>query len=240
MAEKKVRFKIFRYKPGAIDPPRYDTFEVPVGPRTVVLDVLEDIRVDHDPSLMYRHSCHHASCGTCAYKINGQEGLGCVTNVMELGTDEVVVEPLDALSRVVDLVVDMSEFYRDISPDWTYLRESEWYPESATAPEVEHHVRFENCIECGACVSSCPVTAAGDFYMGPAALALINRELSKGNGAEAGSLLDLAGSERGVWQCHTAFECSAVCPSDVNPAGHIMELRRRLIMQKVKNLFGLK
>ena len=105
MTEKKIRFKILRYKPGAIDPPRYDSIEVTVGPRTTVLDALEDIRVDHDSTLMYRHSCHHACCGTCAYKINGQEGLGCVTNVLELGTDEVVVEPMDGLSRVVDLVV---------------------------------------------------------------------------------------------------------------------------------------
>lgn len=239
MTEKKITFKVLRYKPGAIDPPRYDTFTVTVGDRTTVLDALEDIRVEQDSTLMYRHSCHHACCGTCAYKINGQEGLGCVTNVLELGAAEVVVEPMDGLSRMVDLVVDMTDFYRDFSPDWTYIRDSEWYPEAATPPEVDHYVRFENCIECGACVSACPVTAAGDFYIGPAALAAINRELSKSNGNKS-FLLDLAGSERGVWQCHSAFECSEVCPSDVNPAGHIMELRRRLIMQKVKSLFGMK
>ena len=239
MTEKTVRFKILRYKPGAIDPFRYDTFELTVGPRTTVLDALEAIRVDHDPTLMYRHSCHHASCGTCGYKINGQEGLGCVTNVLDLGTDEVVVEPMDGLSRLVDLVVDMTDFYRDFSPGWTYLRASEWYPNAATPDDVDHYVRFENCVECGACVSACPVTAAGDFYMGPAALAAINRELSK-NGGGKSALFDLAGSERGVWQCHSAFECSEVCPSDVNPAGLIMELRRRLIMKKIKNLFRTK
>ena len=154
MTEKKVRFKVLRYKPGFIDPPRYDTFEVMVGPRTTVLDVLEDIRVDQDSTLMYRHSCHHASCGTCGYKINGQEGMGCVTNVLELGTDEVVVEPLDGLGRIVDLVVDMTDFYRDYSVEWTYLRDSEWHPESVKPPEVDHYERFENCIECGCCVSA--------------------------------------------------------------------------------------
>ena len=239
MTEKKVRFKVLRYKPGFIDPPRYDTFEVMVGPRTTVLDVLEDIRVDQDSTLMYRHSCHHASCGTCGYKINGQEGMGCVTNVLELGTDEVVVEPLDGLGRIVDLVVDMTDFYGDYSVEWTYLRDSEWYPEAVRPPEVDHYERFENCIECGCCVSACPVSAAGDFYMGPAVLAAINRELAN-NGTDKNLLFDLAGSEQGVWQCHSAFECSAVCPSDVNPAGHIMELRRRLITQKVKKLFGMK
>lgn len=236
MSEKTIRFKVFRYKPGAIDPPRYDTFNVPVEPRTTVLDALEIIRVDHDPSLMYRHSCHHASCGTCAYKINAREALGCVTNVLELNTDEVIVEPLDGLSPIVDLVVDMADFFRDFSPDWTYLRESEWYPQAATPREVAHYVRFENCIECGACISACPVAAVGNFYLGPAVLTAINREICK-NGGDKTTLLDLAGSERGVWQCHSAYECTAVCPADANPAGHIMELRRQFILQKVKHLF---
>jgi succinate dehydrogenase / fumarate reductase iron-sulfur subunit len=237
MLEKIVRFKIFRYKPGAIDPPRYDSFDVDVGPRTTVLEALEMIRVDHDPTLVYRHSCHHASCGTCAYKINGREALGCVTNVMELNSEEVTVEPLEGLPRIADLVIDMSDFYRDFSPNWSYLRDSEWYPEAATPVGVDHYVRFENCIECGACVSACPVSAVGDFYMGPAALAAMNREISK-NGGDKTALLHLADSERGVWQCHSAYECTAVCPAEANPAGHIMELRRRFILQKIKSLFG--
>lgn len=235
--EKIIRFEIFRYKPGVIDPPCYDTFEVMVDLRTTVLEVLEIIRVDHDPTLVYRHSCHHASCGTCAYKINGREALGCVTNVLALNTKEVRVEPLDGLPRVADLVVDMTEFYRDFVPDWSYLRDSEWYPQAATPAGVDHYVRFENCIECGACVSACPITAVGDFYMGPAALSALNREICK-NGGDKTALLRLAGSERGVWQCHSAYECTAVCPADAKPAEQIMALRRRLIMQKIKNLLG--
>lgn len=237
MSEKIVHIKVFRYKPGAIDPPRYDTFDIPVGPRTTILDALETIRVEYDSSLMYRHSCHHASCGTCAYKINGQEALGCVTNVLELNSDEVIIEPMEGLTRIVDLVVDMADFFRDFRPDWTYLRESEWYPQAVTPEGVPHYVRFENCIECGACMSACPVAALGNFYLGPAVLTAINREVSK-NGGNKTDLLNLAGSEQGVWQCHSAYECTAVCPADVNPAGHIMELRRRFILQKIKNLFG--
>ncbi len=239
MTEKNVRFKIFRYKPGAIDPPRYDTYDLKVGPTTTILEILEIIRTEYDSTLMYRHSCHHACCGTCAYKINGREGLGCVTNVMELGSDEVMVEPLDALPNLVDLVADMTDFYRDYDPAWDYLRPSEWFPEAETPPEVDHYERFENCIECGACVSACPVSAAGDFYMGPAVLAAINRQVEKGT-ASIPLMLNLAGSERGVWQCHSAYECSAVCPTDVNPAGHIMDLRRRLMWQKLKSMLGMR
>jgi succinate dehydrogenase / fumarate reductase iron-sulfur subunit len=237
MPDKTVRFKLFRYKPGAIDPPRYDVFDIEVEERTTVLDALEIIRVGHDPGLMYRHSCHHASCGTCGYKINGQERLGCVTNVLELDRGEVVVEPLDGLPRIVDLVVDMTEFYRDFSPEWSHRRDSEWHPQAATPAGVEHYVRFENCIECGACISACPAAAVGDDHLGPAVLAAINREIDK-NGQAGNFLLDLAAGERGIWQCHSAYECSAVCPSEVDPAGQIMALRRRFIGQKIKSLFG--
>jgi len=30
----------------------------------------------------------------------------------------------------------------------------------------------------------------------------------------------------GLWRCHGAFECSAACPSEVDPAAAIMRLRR--------------
>ncbi len=48
----------------------------------------------------------------------------------------------------------------------------------------------------------------------------------------------LADGEHGVWQCHSAYECTEACPQDVDPAGAIMALRRELIASKVKKLFG--
>jgi len=44
-------------------------------------------------------------------RVNGREVLACVTNVMELGTDEILVEPLQNAPLVSDLVVDMGGFY---------------------------------------------------------------------------------------------------------------------------------
>jgi succinate dehydrogenase / fumarate reductase, iron-sulfur subunit len=67
---------------------------VPCDEKTTVLIALQDIRRDHDYTLTLRHSCHHASCGTCGMVINGREELSCVVRVLELGTDEVTVEPL--------------------------------------------------------------------------------------------------------------------------------------------------
>ena len=89
MPTKKVIFKILRYKPGRIDPPRFQEFIVKAETGTSVLDGLEMIRLEQDSTLMYRHSCHHSSCGTCACKINGLERLTCITKISELEDNKI-------------------------------------------------------------------------------------------------------------------------------------------------------
>ena len=79
MAGKKIAFDITRYKPGQIDPPRVQSYTVAVDRTMTVLDGLEQIRLTQDATLMYRHSCHHSACGTCACVINGLERLACTT-----------------------------------------------------------------------------------------------------------------------------------------------------------------
>ena len=57
-------FRVYRYKRG--DPGwRFDGFEVPVDARTTVLEALRWIQLHRDRTLALRHSCLHASCGTC-------------------------------------------------------------------------------------------------------------------------------------------------------------------------------
>ena len=72
---KTVTIRILRYKPNRIEPPRYQDFSLHAEPEMSVLDALEKIRLEQDNTLMYRHSCHHSSCGTCACRINGKERL---------------------------------------------------------------------------------------------------------------------------------------------------------------------
>jgi succinate dehydrogenase / fumarate reductase iron-sulfur subunit len=110
-----ITLKVFRYKPGAIDPPRYDIFQVEADPYMTVIDALEEIRTTQDPTLAYRHSCHHASCGTCAMRINHREGLACVTKVLE-EKQPILVEPLGSMTLLADLVVDMGDFARRFEP----------------------------------------------------------------------------------------------------------------------------
>src|SRR6266545_5114559 len=95
-----VLLRVFRYRNGDAAP-RYDEFRVPAGPRTTVLDALLAIRRLQDPTLTLRHSCLHASCGTCGMRVNGQEVLACVTRLDGLG-DRVMVEPLAGAPVVGD------------------------------------------------------------------------------------------------------------------------------------------
>lgn len=231
MKTQRIEFIISRFQPGRIDPPRPQSFVVEVDATMTVLDGLERIRLTQDPTLIYRHSCHHSSCGTCACRINGAERLACTTRAVELGGGRITVEPLDGFERLADLAVDMRSFYRDIDPQWSGLKPCEPGPGPVSSPDREALLRFEECIECGACVSACPAVHDHRRFIGPAALAALHNEMRKNPDARKG-LLTTAGGERGERWCRRALACSRVCPTGVYPARHIADLRRLLAKKK--------
>lgn len=238
MTEKQVQFKIFRYKQGD-SAPQFKVYTVAVEENTTVLVALQKIRHAQDPTLALRHSCHHAACGTCGMRVNGQEILACVTNVLDLGTPVVVVEPIENIPLVSDLVVDMQGFMtRYTAAGMPYIRRSEFLPEAQVAAGIEYYNRYENCLECGLCVSACPVAGSDPRYLGPAALAAAWRVAQEPRGEDVSAVLDWVDQTHGCWRCHVAYECSEVCPSDVDPAGSIMGLRNRLTKRKIGRLFG--
>jgi succinate dehydrogenase / fumarate reductase iron-sulfur subunit len=226
-----VLLRVFRYQPGD-HAPRSQEFRVPVGPRTTVLDALLAVRRHHDPDLTLRHSCLHGSCGSCGLRVNGRETLTCVTRLDGLA-EPLTVEPLAGAPVVGDLVVDMAGFYERLEPSGRPLvRASE-----RAAAGLQEPGRLENCIECGLCVSACPV--AGDpRFLGPAALAAGERVVAEPRGADRGAVLGWVDDAHGVWRCHAAFECSQVCPTAVHPGEAIMRLRRDLLADRLPRLVG--
>ena len=277
-----VALKVFRYKAGqppivAIggqppnssiggQPPRYDTFRVRVPDAANVLDAIEAAWAEHDRSLMFRHACHHASCGSCAMRVNGREVLPCITPIRDAapvrdGRYEMRIEPLRNFPIVSDLVVDVSGFFRRMSTSgMTITRTAEPVLPLAAgqangspptgageqkrvglADGLTRYNRFENCVECGICISACPTMATSDKFVGPAALAGIYRaRLETRDRAESARLLALADGEHGVWRCHSGWECTEACPQGVDPAGAIMSLRRDLVKQRIKRLFNVR
>jgi succinate dehydrogenase / fumarate reductase, iron-sulfur subunit len=233
-----VRMAVSRFKQGDESPHRQE-YAVEVGEETTVLDALTAIRRDQDQTLILRHSCFHASCGTCGMRVNDREVLACVTKVADLGTDTVKVDPLANQRLVADLVTDMVDFYdRFRVAGRPLVRSSDALPEAHEPPGVAGYNRFENCIECGLCVSACPIVASDPRYLGPAALAAVERIGEEPRGGDAWSVLRLADDSQAAWRCHLAWECSEVCPSNVDPSGAIMSLRRRLAADRLKSVFG--
>jgi succinate dehydrogenase / fumarate reductase iron-sulfur subunit len=214
-----------------------------VDPDEYVLDAVERIWAFHDRELVYRHACHHSTCGACGMRVNGVEKLTCITPIREVTHDggTLRIEPLRNFPLISDLVVDMSGLYTHAEEgagrqviavqNSTLPYEHEDFPEDG-----QPHERLADCIECGLCVSACPVALTSPTYFGPAALAAAHQAYTE---TAQSALLDWVNCAEGVWRCHSGFECTAVCPSNVDPAWRIMDLRKRVIARKIRRVFGL-
>ena len=201
----------------------FASFTVAVEKHTTLLDAFEEIRASQDPTLVYRHSCHHGSCGTCGVLVDGERVLACLTTLSRLD-EEPTVGPLAGFPVIADLAVDPTPLYRGFPRDASYLRDSDVNREAVPPEEIDRFSRFENCIECGLCVSACPVVGP---FNGPAALAAFGRELEQ-RPDRAGELLPQIAGPDGATRCERALVCSAVCPLGVAPAKHIAVLQRKL------------
>jgi len=97
--------------------------------------------------------------------------------------------------------------------------------------------RLSDCIECGMCISACPVALTTEKYIGPGVLAAIEQNLRLDKDAPE---ICLADDADGVWRCHSAFECSEVCPSNVDPGWRIMDLRRQVLINRIQSIFRIR
>lgn len=196
----------------------WQEFRVLIPHDAYVLDALE-AAWNQDPSLMFRHSCHHASCGSCGMRVQGRERLACITPAFEVARDGMLtLEPLRNFAVIADLVVEMSPLARKLQGVGAHVlteRASGWQ-------------RFESCIECGLCISACPIAATSESYLGPAVLAAAARNI------DVPEVRAQVEGENGVWRCHSAFECTEVCPANVQPASAIMNLRKGLLFSMFK------
>jgi succinate dehydrogenase / fumarate reductase iron-sulfur subunit len=224
--------------------PHYDSFTLEVDPDEYVLDAIERVWAFHDRSLTFAHACHHSVCGACGMVVNGVEKLTCITPIRSVTTDggTLRVDPLRNFPVVSDLVVDMGDLYLRLeqvkSPQIrpvadTTLGEGIRPEKNGKYGDME---RLIDCIECGLCISACPIAATTPTYLGPAVLAAAQQQdLDK-----MPDLLVLVDSEEGVWRCHGVHECTEVCPSNVEPAWRIMDLRKQVVKQRFGRLFSRK
>ena len=232
--------KVYRYDPDSGENPRIDSYEVDVKGVSMVLDLLIKIKDKHDPSLSFRRSCREGVCGSCAFNINGKNGLACITGLDELGSGDISIYPLPHQPVVKDLVTDLSKFYEQHAEMQPYLQ-SDNEPEKEHLQSPEDREKLDGlyeCILCACCSTSCPSywwngnKDGTDEYLGPAALLQAHRWIKDSRDDKTDERLAAIEDTFKLYRCHTIMNCVNVCPKGLNPAEAINEIKRMQIERR--------
>jgi fumarate reductase iron-sulfur subunit len=222
--------EVFRYLPDSEDEPRFENYEVTYRDNWVVLDALNHVKEEQDPTLSFRWSCRMGVCGSCGMMVNGEPKLTCETFVRDYDTETIKIEPLSHFPVVRDLVINMDDFMEKlptVSP-WL-IREQHDDPDEGeyrqTPAQVAHYKRFSMCINCMLCYSACPVYGLDSTFTGPAVLALAERYNLDSRDQGQADRADVVTAHEGIWECTYVGACTEVCPKDVDPAGAIQMLK---------------
>jgi len=227
-----TKFKVFR---GDKKSHKLQEFTVDVQPGWTVLDALNDIKWNQDGTLVYRRSCRHGICGSCAMKINGLNSLACETQIKDIKRRPIVVEPLPGFKILKDLTVDMDPFFELLEEIKPYLINDNPPPdkERVQSPEDFKHISTAiNCILCSSCTSSCPSYWADKNYLGPAALLKAYRYIFDTRDEGEAERISEIDNRHGLWRCHTIINCVDACPKNLAPTEAISKLKNWIISQK--------
>ena len=108
MNEDIVKVKIERYNPEKNEN-SIQTYDVPRGTKVRVLDFLNFIFEEIDPSISYRrHLCNARMCNGCMMMVNNNPKLVC-WEVVTKNQKEITLSPLKGKKVLKDLVVDFEE-----------------------------------------------------------------------------------------------------------------------------------
>jgi succinate dehydrogenase / fumarate reductase, iron-sulfur subunit len=232
-----IVIKVFRANRTKGDSASYDSFEIPIQRWTTVLDALLYAKSYHDSSIGIRYSCRMASCGSCGMKINGVPRLACYTKISELEGSTITCEPLANFPHIRDLVTDFSQFFDHHKKMQPYIHNENsdmtdnkgLLEFKQSLEDVDKYLQFSYCIKCGLCYSACPTVATDTKFPGPQALSQAYRYYADTRDNDTKERLNIVDEKHGIWRCHFAGSCSAVCPKGVDPALGIQLLRGHLM-----------
>jgi len=239
MSRQTKTFVITRFDPDRDEAPRTQRYEIPVEEDWKVLEALNYIKDQVDPTLSHRWSCRMAVCGSCGMQVNGEPKLTCKDPLSNYG-DTIEVAPLANFPVIRDLVVELEGFmerFRAVKP-WIIVAKERAVEEGTyrqSPEELQDFKQFSMCINCMLCYAACPVISNEPHFLGPAAIALGHRYNadSRDEGASERSEVFLA--EGGIFSCSYANECSQVCPKSVDPAGAIQQEKLKSALAWLKS-----
>jgi succinate dehydrogenase / fumarate reductase iron-sulfur subunit len=239
--KKEMTLRVFRFNAERDYLPAYKRYDLSVSKEEVMLDLLNRIKWEQDPTLSYRRSCRHGICGSCGIKVNGRAIVACKENVWhlaELYGNEMTIEPQDTRLAYKDLIIDKKRFWE------SYQAVTPWLEAPVEArPEKEHLIEphyaeriseADHCIQCGSCFYSCPAVQVNEDYLGPAALALAYRfSADVRDKTHADRLRGVNHPGSGIWDCVKCVECSETCPKGVEPLTKIFALHNQTFREGV-------
>jgi succinate dehydrogenase / fumarate reductase iron-sulfur subunit len=232
-----IKFSVYRYDPEKDQEPymQATSLELPKGSDMMLLDALEHLKAQ-DQSLTFRRSCREGVCGSDGLNINGKNGLACMTHVSEL-KQPIVVRPLPGFPVIRDLVVDMTQFYRQYEAIQPYLindDQTETKEFLQSPKDREELDGLYECILCACCSSSCPSFWWNpEKFIGPAGLLWAYRFIADTRDTATEQRLANLEDPYSLFRCRGIMNCVQVCPKGLNPTRAIGKIRSKLLQRAV-------
>jgi succinate dehydrogenase / fumarate reductase iron-sulfur subunit len=231
-----MRFSIYRYNPETDSKPHMQDYELDIDAGDMMLlDAILLLKAQ-DETLSVRRSCREGVCGSDAMNINGRNGLACVTPLSGL-KQPIELRPLPGLPVVRDLVVDLSQFYKQYRSIKPYLINNEPEPEIErlqSPAEREDLDGLYECILCACCSTACPSFWWNpDKFVGPAGLLQAYRFISDTRDQATNERLDYLEDPYRLFRCHSIMNCVDVCPKGLNPTRAIGKIKEMLVKRTV-------
>ena len=231
-----MKFRIERYDPDKDEKPYFQDYDVQLEHSDhMLLDALIRIKTIDD-SLALRRSCREGICGSDAMNINGKNGLACITMLSGL-KEPVKIRPLPGLPIIRDLIVDMTQFFKQYHSVFPYVQNFDPPPEKehlqSPAERAELDGLYE-CILCACCSTSCPSFWWNpDKFVGPAGLLTAYRFIADTRDQATNERLDNLEDPYRLFRCHTIMNCVDVCPKGLNPSLAIGKIKNMLVKRAI-------
>jgi succinate dehydrogenase / fumarate reductase, iron-sulfur subunit len=231
-----MKFSIYRYDPDKDSKPSMKDYDVALQPADrMLLDALIRIKAEDD-SLSLRRSCREGVCGSDAMNINGKNGLACITRIADL-KEPVVLRPLPGLPVIRDLIVDMSQFFKQYHSVKPYLVNTDPAPEKERPQSPVERQALDGlyeCILCACCTTACPSFWWNpDKFVGPAGLLQAYRFLADNRDQATSERLDNLEDPYRLFRCHSIMNCVDVCPKGLNPTRAIGKIKDLMVKRAV-------
>ena len=232
----KRTFNIYRYDPDTDAKPYMQKIEVELdGSERMLMDALFKLKAQ-DPSITFPRSCREGVCGSDAMNINGKNGLACLTNMRTL-PDVITLKPLPGLPVVRDLIVDMTQFFKQYNSIKPYLINDNVPPEKERLQSPDERDELNGlyeCILCACCSTACPSFWWNpDKFVGPAGLLQAYRFIADSRDEATGERLDNLEDPYRLFRCHTIMNCVDVCPKNLNPTKAIGKIKEMMVLRSV-------